>query len=205
MLEVGNTVKIKKCKQQYRDRYRNEVGKIVQKFDNHIGVQLENRKNQNSSYGCYWFDEDEVELLYKNFSEREVLLMTGDYKIAKISFMDEKSIGICKQAYALYDEDIVENDVVVIKTGHHGFAVAKIEEISEKGKRLECGREIVCKIDMASYIERKEKQEKLIQLEAAMTTRVKELEKLSVYERLSEKDETMKKLFDEFKNLSENI
>ena len=201
-MQVGDTVKVIKCN-QYKNKYTGEIGEIVREYKEMFGVVLNGRTNHKSSYGCFWFKKVQVEQILNSLEDSEdflIMNMTG-FKYAKVSFMDNGN-SVCSQIYALYDEDIVKGDVVVVKTGHHGLAVAKVEEVSETGQTPRNGREIVCKVDLAAYEARKEKQKRLAELQATMNARVKELQALAVYEMLSEKDEGMKALLDEFKKLS---
>lgn len=38
-------------------------GKIVRISGNRVGVLIDNKNNENSDYGCYWFDVECLELI----------------------------------------------------------------------------------------------------------------------------------------------
>lgn len=73
--------------------------------------------------------------------------MFGDYKTVQVSFLnDNEKEQMCMSKYAMYDNFEV-GDVVVVKTGHHGLAVAKIASIDDTISMVANGREIVTKVD----------------------------------------------------------
>lgn len=204
-MKIGDKVKVIKCN-QYRQRYMGKTGEVIRIYNQHFGVLLDGKTNKSSYYGCYWFKREQIELLSKTFIESEddvIMLNMNEIKIAKVKFMDGNYDRTCSQTYALYDEGIAPGDVVVVKTGHHGLAVVTVEEILEHGSTPKCDREIICKVDLNAYNARKEKQAKLLALQSEMNKRVKELQKMAVYEMLSEKDSTMQALLEEFKQLTE--
>lgn len=131
--------------------------------------------------------------------------MLGNYKRAGIKFMSrDTSYRNCdiEYQYALYDENIKAGDTVVVKTAHHGFALATVTTVSDEGLNLiENGREIVTKVDFTAYTERHNRIERMTAIKAQMDKKVKELQNYAVYEMLAEKDENLKALLAEYKDL----
>lgn len=204
-MKIGDKVKVIKCN-QYRQKYIGETGEIIRVYNQHFGVLLDRQTNKASQYGCYWFKCEQIELLSEIFIESEddiIMLNVNEFRIAKVKFMDGGYDRTCNQTYALYDEDIAQGDVVVVKTGHHGLAVVTVEEILEHGTTPKCEREIICKVDLDAYNARKERQAKLLALQAEMNKRVKELQTRQFMKCFQKKDTTMQALLKEFKQLTE--
>ena len=129
--------------------------------------------------------------------------MFGDYKTVQVSFLNDNERGqVCMSKYAMYDNYEV-GDVVVVKTGHHGLAVAKIASIDDTVSRVANGREIVTKVDMGTYENRIASRKRVSELKTAMDVRINKLQRMAVLEMFSEKDPEMKALLDEYKALTE--
>ena len=87
--------------------------------------------------------------------------MLKNYRVAGIRFQDGYNPDKT-YPYALYDESIAIGDRVVVMTGHHGMAIAEICSIGEMPKdSVNCGREVICRVDMTAYEERKAKAKKM--------------------------------------------
>ena len=63
------------------------------------------------------------------------------------------------------------------------------------------GREIVCKVDMSAFEERKAKAAQLVELKARMDSKVQQLQKAAVYEMLAEKDPELAEMLKAYKEL----
>lgn len=190
----------------YDDRFVGEIG-LVKRTNTFvsggtIGVKLEKHTNSASSYGVYWFKQNKLEIIEEIESEDEKIMLEN-YKVAGISFLEgtnTKSV----YAYALYDENINVDDIVVVQSGHHGLGIAKVVSINSEefdAKSVQCGREIITKVDFTAYEERKSKAEKIKSLKKQMDAKVKELQNQAIYEMLAEKDPALKTMLDEYKNL----
>lgn len=163
-----------------------------------IGVRLEGKTNQNSRYGVFWFPEKDIEEIE---SEDETIMLNG-YKVAKVSFPNSEIGHGNAVNYALYDQEIKQGDYVVVSTGHHGFVVGVIDDIFDsENLRVSCNREVVCKANMTAFFDRKKKEERLVSIKAEMDMKVREIQKNLIYEALAEKDDSLKVLLDEFKEL----
>lgn len=187
----------------YRNAYQDEFG-VVERCDpfgemSTIGVRLDNRMNPSSSYGVYWFNKNKVEIIE---SEDDEIMLKG-FKVAGISFLEGVNTKTV-YAYALYDDNIAVNDIVIVQSGHHGLGIAKVVSISDDAldvKHVQYGREIIAKVDFTAYEERKKKEERIKDLKKQMDAKVRELQNNAVYEMLAEKDPALKEMLDEFKTL----
>lgn len=135
-------------------------------------------------------------------NNKEEYNMLPGYKTASIQFLS----GTNKEKtyfYALYDDTIQAGDMVVVSTGHHGLALARVAFIGGPASYVSCDREIVCKVDTSAWDARKEKAVKLQQLKEDMDERVKAYQATALYELAAEKDPTLKAMLDQFKALQE--
>ena len=185
----------------YRDKYKDEFGVIERKCPNSasVGIRLDKYTNSASSYGLFWFDKNQFEII----EEKDEKIMLENYKVAGISFLEGSNAGLVYY-YALYDDTIEIDDIVVVNTGHHGLAIAKVVEIEpyNVGKNhVRCGREIISRVDFSAYNERCEKAKKMAELKKEMDAKVQQLQNQAIYELMAEKDPELKKMLDEYKAL----
>lgn len=186
-----------------------------------IGVELDGEYNKASANGVFWFSGCELVLIEGGLDWRAILEEDRpDMDGIKIEHVEEEipmlkgyiaaGVSFTKGSnrdtvypYALYpDLPCQVGDQVVVMTGHHGMALAEIKSIGELPvDSVDCGREIICKVDMAAYVERKARAEKLASLKKEMDAKVRELQSVALYEALAEKDPTLKAMLDEFKSL----
>lgn len=200
-LEVGVKVKIL-TNAGYRDKYVGELG-IVERNNQFsggtIGVRLDNYTNKSSGYGIFWFEKSKLEVIER----KDEIIMFENFKVAGISFLEGTNTNAV-YAYALYDDTVSVGDIVVVQSGHHGLGIARVVDIDASGeniKAVQCGREIIAKVDFSAYEERKEKAKKMKNLKRQMDAKVQELQHQAIYELLAEKDPSLKAMLDEYKNL----
>ena len=179
----------------YKGQFVNQVGTVVRVYDDVIGVKFDSNYNTRSKYGAYWFKRKEIDLI-----ESEMFLMNENCTVAHVQFLDGTNQDKT-YAYALYDEGIIPNDLVVVKTGHHGMAVAKVISIGGNMNSVSHGREIICKVDTTAYDSRKEKAKKVIDLKVQMDKKVQHLQQTAIYEMLAEKDPELAAMLNEYKAL----
>jgi hypothetical protein len=185
----------------YRDKYKDEFGVIERGSPNHtsVGIRLDRHTNSASSYGLFWFDKNQFEII----KEKDEVFMLQNYKVAGISFLEGTNTNSIYY-YALYDDTIQVDDVVVVNTGHHGLGIAKVVEIDPVNvdkNHVRCGREIISKVDFSAYNERQEKAKKIVKLKNEMDAKVQQLQNQAIYELMAEKDPELKKMLDEYKTL----
>lgn len=197
-MQIGDKIKIT----SYRNRNLiGLTGEITREYKGLFGVMVDGHKNGNSRYGCYWLQKQQIVLFEIEESEDEE--MFGEYKTAKVSFLnDNENERVCASSYALYD-DFEVGDVVVVMTGHHGLAIAKIASIDNVTSRVTNNREVVAKVDMRIYEDRIAARKRVRELKTAMDARINKLQHMAVLEMFSEKDPEMKALLDEYKALTE--
>lgn len=184
----------------YKGKYTSEAGTVMRVYENTVGVKLDNFTNKSSQYGVFWFKPSEIQI-----TESEDYIMQDDFIVVGVQFLDAGDNGK-KYMYALYDTTIQVGNTVVVKTGHHGLSLAKVVSL-EDGRQAEvqCGREVICKVDMTAYEERREKARKLAELKRKMDVKVQQLQQTAIYELLSEKDPELAALLNEFKTIQGGI
>lgn len=138
------------------------------------------------------------------------------YKIAEVCFANYKEVGqdvinkpnvdLSKDGclYALYDNDIVEGDIVLCCTGHHGHVIGQVKNIFDiwsEDVKVEYGREIICKIDYSAFEERQAKLKRIDTIKKTMAKKKAELDELAVYELLAKQSPDMAKMLKELKEL----
>lgn len=162
-----------------------------------LGVKIDGLKNQASKYEAYWFSMSDVEII-----ESEEMYMPKEYKTASIQFLNGANHGTL-YTYALYDDDIAVDDLVVVKIGHHGLALAKVVEINpEVAAPVKYGRQIAAKVDLSAYEARVQRAKRLSKLKQEMDAKVKELQTTAIYELLAEKDPALSAMLAEYKSIT---
>jgi DNA-binding transcriptional MerR regulator len=156
-------------------------------------VRLEN--------GSYLYCQNKNLESYKENQEEQKMAITGDFKVAKVKFLEGSNTNTAYE-YALFDDYDV-GTYVVVKSAHHGFGVAKIVEIisKEQATTKKFEREIVTAFDMETYETRKKNRAKIQELNNRMDKRFQELNKLALFEMMAEKDAELKGMLDEYKSL----
>lgn len=183
-----------KIKDTWKAKYisQNLVGKygtIVKVYSNNgFGVLVDNKYNDDSEYGVYWFDKDELEFLE---SESEDTEMKEFKYVATVNLLDD-----CKNehyAFALYDEDFnfikeLKHDevvlVVVNTIDKNNRVLGTIESIMsaedfyniDKNKEIKITAEVVGVVNMDRYITREEEKIRLKELKKKKAAIEKELE-----------------------------
>lgn len=196
MFENGDTVKVISCS-KYKDKYIGVIGIIEKIGFGSIGVRLKGYTNKNSGYGLFWFNEDELTRM--KTKHKEEYFMDKNYHPVIINFVSGSNTNV-PYTYAAY-EDYNEDDYVVVHTGHHGMTIAKVKTIGKEDDKVEYGREIICKIDMTAYNERKARAKRKAELKGKMEVKVKELQETAIFEMLAKEDAGLAEMLKEFKEL----
>jgi hypothetical protein len=146
----------------------------------------------------------------KNNTEQkeEKQMMIGKYDVAKIRFLNGSNT-YKTYYYALYDDTMCAiGDMVVVKPAHHDMALAILDDVIARNEAEQymldsCneGREIVCRIDMTIYNNRKEKREMAAKLKVEMDKKVKEMQELTLFEMMATKSPELKEMLDAYKSL----
>lgn len=113
--------------------------------------------------------------------------------------------------FACYEKDVAVGDIVVVDT-RYGFQLVTVTKVlndtseqvvrftKEMKKNL---KEVVCKVNTEEFTARKEKAEKRAEIKAEMDKRVKELQASAIYEMLAEKDDSLKQMLQQYKDMKE--
>lgn len=169
-MTIGDRVRVLP-RASYNARFTGCVGVVVYSTGlcaDRVGVKLDGTNNPRSKYNAFWFALDEIAII-----ESEDNFMLNDYITANAQFLDGTNHNM-QYSYALYDPTICVSDIVVVKTGHHGFALAKVIEIApESATAVQFGREIVSKVDFSAYTARQEKAKQLKELKQKMDAKVR--------------------------------
>ena len=142
----------------------------------------------------------------KNKEENKMLV--GKYDVAKVRFLSGSNT---KKTYycAIYDDTMCNiGDTLVMQTAHHGLGIVILDDIISKNDAENymldsCneGREIVCKIDMTAYNNRKEKREMAAKLKAEMDKKIQEIQELTLFEMMATKSPELQAMLDTYKSL----
>ena len=183
-----------KIKDTWKSKYisQNLVGKygtiIKIYFNNSYGVLVDDEYNNDSEYGVYWFDKDELEFLK---SESEDVEMKEFKYIATVNLLDD-----CKNkhyAFALYDEDfnfikqLKHDDVVLVVVNtidKDNRVLGTIESVMnaedfyniDRNKGIKITAEVVGVVNMDRYIAREKEKIRLKEIKKKKAAIEKELE-----------------------------
>ena len=119
-------------------------------------------------------------------------------KIIGVTF--EHSSYAKEYAFACYIDDIRVGDTVVVETVN-GLMIATVVNLDATLPGKKTLKQVVDKVDMAAFEERKQKAEKVKKLKTKIEKKVKELQDIALYEMLAEKDPELKNMVSELKGL----
>lgn len=197
----GDTVKVRNghpSYTSYKNQYCGCMGYVKRISGSKIGVILKGKYNDNSNYGVFWFDQSELDYV-SGTDNKEEYFMDKNYNMVKAKYLDE-SISKRDFVFAAYEPYEV-NDYVAVKSGHHGFVIAKVTVVENVEAPVQYGREIICKIDMTAYENRKARAKRKAELKDKMEAKVKELQETAIFEMLAKEDAGLAEMLKEFKEL----
>lgn len=200
--EIGNEVRVKSnhpSYSSYKGKYHNCIGTVDRVSGSRIGVLLHGYTNDLSGYGVFWFDQSELAYVNNKENNKEEYIMDKNYDAVKVKYLD---ISISKRelVFAAYEPYEV-NDYVVVNSGHHGFVVGQITAVENVEGNVQYGREIICKVDMTAYNDRKARAKRRAELKGRMEAKVKELQETAIFEMLAKEDAGLAEMLKEFKEL----
>lgn len=216
--DIGTVVIITGHNNRTNPEYDKIIGKkgIIKLFvnKNRIGLKVEGINNPISSFGYFYVPQNYI-VIQNNEGEDNMSKINkykGTYKIATIVFLDNNNGRVYN--YRLYNDGVEykEEDIVVVMSAHHGMGIARIKNIYEPDAHEVNGilddnnsdREIICRIDMTKYIERKQKAEKISNLKGQMDKKVKELQGVALYELMAQNCPELQEMLNEYKRLITN-
>ena len=162
-----------------------------------IGVLLDDKYNERSQYGCYWFKPEELTIITENEKENTKMLLLKGYKIAQVNVE-----GYGEQYVAHYEDTLEEGDkVVVANDDYHCGVVSNVFTDAHMNRAPKF--QIVCKIDDAAYCGRIDRAKKAVELERKLKTAVADYQQIALYEMLAEKSPEIAKLLTELKEVTD--
>lgn len=127
--------------------------------------------------------------------------MVGNYRVVHVSYGDSGPFIACADYLG-----VQKGELVVVMSGHHGMVIARVIEVTGPDggpiqAKVRYGRQIVDRINTSGYEARVEAEKEYERIKTAMDARVKELQKIAVFEMLAEKDDKLKELLEHFRSL----
>lgn len=182
----------------------------------YYAVKIDNKKNKQSDTGVFWFTKEDLvplnETLYwKNqvqttCSEGEDMGIKIDKNVKSIAILGINSNSNYAFCYTS-DELKVDDTVIVVNScGPDNLQISKVEGVFtlEEAKDfgiIEATWEIVDVLDLSVYKHRVEARAEKKKLKAKMDQRIKEIQSGQVYEIFAEKDDELRELLNEYKEL----
>ncbi len=163
-----------------------------------IRVRLDGYTNITSKYGDYYFDHKHLKRINTESNNEGSIIMTGNYRAAEVQFIEGNNTE-SKYTYACYDLTIVEGDICVVKSAHHGLGIARVAGFITTTEELT--REIVCKCDFSDYNKRVEDRKRMMELRDLMTARAKKLQDIALFQMLAKEDPEMASLLADYQRL----
>lgn len=214
--DVRTTVQI--IKNADRDGYRNLsgcVGEII-KWTKHYPitlspgeyyyqyrVRIQGRKNKYTDDGAFIFTEKYLSKIETTEGGNKMLLK--GYKVVGVEF---DSLENKTYYFASYEKGLKKGDIVCVHT-RYGFRAATISaldvderEVNNIGQKVT--EQVVCKINTKAYEDRVRQAERIQELEKVLDQKLKDAQKLAIFEMFSKNDEEFAKLLSEYKSLTEN-
>lgn len=179
------------------------IGRVRTDSSTNVPVIFDDVTNTRSLYGCFYFKAaDLVEVDDNNdiMEETNMHNCTNYLNIAKIQFVNETPSSTKTYEYANYEYDLGVGDLCVVKTAHHGLALARVHEIVDRND-LETPREIVAKVYTGDYDTRVEIRSKATELKAQMQARAKQLQDIALYQMLAKDDPEMAQMLSDYQGL----
>ena len=184
--QLGDLVIVSDSAHEYKQKHIGRTGTVEQIFRKRervymYGVKIPSLYNTTSQKGLFWFEARSLDHQSNNILtiESEEIPMFENYVVAKVQFLDNP---VPVYSYALY-EDIPVGSVVVVQTGSHGFALARIESIvtdPEAKKDVHKGRQIVCAVDFSAYEARREALRRASELQKQMEAKLREAQTMAI-------------------------
>lgn len=196
---VGDRVELVRVSSKYKRIPVGATGTVRNVYNpSSIRVQLDDYTNITSKYGDYYFETKHLKRINNESNNEGSIIMTGNYRAAEVQFIEGNNTD-CKYIYACYDPSVVEGDICVVKSAHHGFGIAKVAGFISTTEELT--REIVCKCDFSDYNKRVETRKRMMELKDLMTARATQLREITLFKALAREDSDMANMLAEFQEL----
>ena len=191
-------------------------GTVIKTSGNSIGVLLDGKHNKASSYGVYWFDRSEIEIIKDESGD---IIMENFKNVAIVNLLEDYNKK--DYAFALYDEDFKnlcgknwsDTLVVVNANGKNRRLLGTIKEIYnvedyyaiDKNKGIKITAEVVGVVNMDGYIAREAEKVRLAELEKKKAAIEKVLEEEINKRKSVEYYETMAQKYSDNPRLAELV
>lgn len=162
-------------------------------------VKIQGRKNKYTDDGAFIFTEKYLSKIETTEGGNKMLLK--GYKIVGVKFRENDTTYY----FASYEKGLKVNDLVCVHT-RFGFNIATVAAINVDAKEVQCSvtEQVICKINTTAYDERVKQAERIQELEKVLDQKLKDAQKLAIFEMFSKNDEEFSKLLSEYKSLTEN-
>ena len=189
----------------YRGKYFGCYGTLER---SKAGIRLDEKTNSASSYGLFWFDRKELEVIEDNSKEENKMAISGNYKVAVVKYVDGFNTNK-EYNFALFpdDEMAYKNNpdathfLVKDSNGYHVVVPVKVVDKDESTHAVT--QEIICAVDFENYNKRVADREAKKKLKEKMDALVKQNQELVVFQMLAEKSTEMAALLEQYKALGD--
>lgn len=163
-----------------------------------IRVNVDGIENKSSQYGDFYLAANQLKRINDESNNEGSIIMIGNYRVAEVQFIEGHNTDRV-YLYACYDPSIVDGDICVVKTAHHGMSIARVVDFICTTEELT--REIICKCDFSEYNKRVETRKRMMELKDLMTVRAAQLRDIALFKALAREDSDMANMFAEFEQL----
>ena len=188
-LVVGDRVELVRKSPKYKKLPVGTTGTVMYVYSpDSIRVHMDDLESKASQYGDFYLTDSQLKRINNESNNEGSTIMTGNYRVANVQFIEGNNLEL-KYHYACYDPSIVEGDICVVKSAHHGLGIAKVAGFITTTEELT--REIVCKCDFSEYNKRVENRKRMAELKDLMTARAKKLQDIALFQMLAKEDDEM--------------
>lgn len=193
----------------YHGRYIGCYGEIVrlpeipkcscsdEEFAITIGVLLDDKYNERSQYGCYWFKSAELTVITEEKENNEMLLLKG-YRIAHVAVE-----GYGDQYVAHYEETLVEGDKVVVAKNNNEYCCGVVTTVFVEAHMNYTPKfVIVSKIDDTAHCVRLDRARKAVELDKKLKAAVADYQQVALYEMLAKESPEIAALLNAYKEVT---
>lgn len=184
----------------HNSHYRSLVGKegtVVRVSGIKVGVDVDGVNNEASSYGCFWFNPENLEEINNKEGNKMNIKLEGYNKVAMVSIDGSDKT----YAYALYDDTIKVSDYVLVTGVAEGKLcfIADIKSVDEV--RLDINQEVICKVDLSDYMDKVDRRKRKEKLKKEMAERRKIIEASRLDEMYAKEDKVYAAMLNELRGL----
>lgn len=162
-----------------------------------VGVLLDDKWNENSKYGCYWFKLHEVQIITTNQEDNNNMLLLKGYNTIKVDI-----VGYGEQYVAFYGNVTDAYGHVVVTNGDKYMCGIVVDSRAHLPPNVTPKFQAVCPINDSEYLDRCEKARRAKEIEAKLKAAVKDYQQLALYEMLAEKSPEIAEMLKELKEIS---